>query len=618
MGVMDVTFLCQEIEALAIECERRAAAAESPRDLIPHAQALEKESRRLNVPDAIVASLMRRADILLVLQHHEAAITLLEEARRTLGTLRQQDLAVDLLGRLAGAHARTPDWPAVSRYAGEGIALVEKFRYKVSSHYLQSAYLRTRIGLYAHGARAAFELKDHALMLVRAELSKCRTLLNHRPATAGAPPDKFEKEFGMVCTQIDQARANGMDVTELLAKRRTLWDLLVIQRRQNRGQAAPPEFNLQAVQAILAADEAILYYYWLDKVTLMVVGIDRTQCVTELRILQPTERTGLEALADFIHQFGPGSTKKGLDEIRSFAEVLLPAPIASVLANKRRLIVSPHRMLHALPFHALPFGNRDYLIQSMAVSYAPNLTSLLLRHGVTPERRVLAVGVMNFVGAGAKLDPLKTAEEEVTAIAEIHEANGAAVTLLRGAEATESQLQTLDQTGELGRYSCLHFATHGLNIAADTPMESHLYLRDSCLDGLEIANYRLSAELVVLSACCSGQRAFKGRGLDELPGDEMFGLPAAFFAAGARRILCTLWPVDDVAARKITPAVHRHLAAGQAPECALQLAITEYIAGEEFDNDIYFWAPFFLSVVGRSNSQPEMKSNLHGQNPLAV
>jgi CHAT domain-containing protein len=83
-----------------------------------------------------------------------------------------------------------------------------------------------------------------------------------------------------------------------------------------------------------------------------------------------------------------------------------------------------------------------------------------------------------------------------------------------GPDATESFLRESAQTGELGEFTCLHFACHGTNVDNNTPMESRLFLRDSILEGLEIANWRLGAQLVVLSACCSGQRAIKGRCLE--------------------------------------------------------------------------------------------------------
>jgi CHAT domain-containing protein len=110
---------------------------------------------------------------------------------------------------------------------------------------------------------------------------------------------------------------------------------------------------------------------------------------------------------------------------------------------------------------------------------------------------------------------------------------------------------------------------------------------------------------VVLSACSSGQRPIAGRGLKELPGDDLFGLQAAFFRAGARRVLGTLWPVDSPAARKIATAFHAHLAADElcGPAMALQASVLDYLSQADIrTRKIYFWAPFFLSVLGRQKS----------------
>lgn len=60
-----------------------------------------------------------------------------------------------------------------------------------------------------------------------------------------------------------------------------------------------------------------------------------------------------------------------------------------------------------------------------------------------------------------------------------------------------------------------------------------LDLADNSVDGYEIAAADLECEIVVLTACYAGQRAIGGRGLAEQPGDELFGLAAAFLEAGA-------------------------------------------------------------------------------------
>jgi len=52
------------------------------------------------------------------------------------------------------------------------------------------------------------------------------------------------------------------------------------------------------------------------------------------------------------------------------------------------------------------------------------------------------------------------------------------ITALKGSEVQGDRFRRLDEAGELGKFTCLHFATHGANIESDTPMESYLFLQD--------------------------------------------------------------------------------------------------------------------------------------------
>ncbi len=599
---MDAVSLRQKLDSLATDNLRRSD-GDARDDLLDTSLTLEAEARRINVPDFVAVSLLRRADILLALKRHGEAIDSLDRERLALGSLRQHDLLVSVLTKKAEAFARMKDWTNASATCEEGINLVEAYRYKVSSQYMQSAYLRFRIGLYAWGVRSAFELGHYALMLQRMELSKCRSIVrHHRQETATAEDvHQGEEPFKRVCAEIDLARERGTVSDELLMKRRTLWDLLVIGRGRERDEEAPP-FDLDAVQAALTADEAILYYYWIDTLSLMIVTIDSSACAPELRSVSQDQRRALEAFTQSVLQFRSGNASS-FDAVEQFAELLLPGGMSDLLAAKTRLLISPHRILHAVPFHA--FRLKDgYLIERFATSYVPNLTSILLRYDTPADRRVLALGIGDYKVPGyeGKLGSLTKAEQEVESLKEVY----SKADVFTGADANEHRLRQLENDGTLSQFTCLHFATHGDNVNSDTPMESHLFLRDSILDGLEIANWKLRAECVVLSACCSGQRPISGRGMQELPGDELFGLQAAFFAAGARRIVSALWPVDSRAAVPITIAFHRRYAQGASAEEALQKAVIDYIkqAGT-LTRKIYYWAPFFLSAMGRpAREQP--------------
>jgi CHAT domain-containing protein len=598
----DIVAVRLEMDALATE-NRWRPAGEPRDDLLARADELEKAARRLGHPEVLGGCLLRRGDILLSAKRFPPAIEALLEAREALGDLRQHDLGVRALGMLAEAHAALEDWKAADGVCEEGIGLAESFRYKVTAPYLQSAYLRPRIGLYTIGVRAAYELGDVDRMLERAELSKSRSVLSYSGTESVEETDRdLDAEFRRVCEQVDQAQGRGKVPEELLQKRRAVWDLLFIQRF--KGKAQTQSFSLKAVQAALNEDEAVIDYYWLDRLTLLMVTIDREAAVPELLPITEDDRSRLERFAAFVMTFSQVSPPGYLDTVKEYSSILLPSVDEAIAAlePKSRLIFSPHRLLHSIPFHALPWKRR-YLIEKYAVSYVPNLTSLTLRFAPAGEHRVLTVGVSEYQVQGWPLAPLPEADEEVADLTALYEAEGTPVVTLRGQDGTERRLHELKEEGTLGASTTLHFATHGFNVSGDTPLESHLFLRDSLLDGLEISRWNLSAELVVLSACCSAQQAIAGRGMDELPGDELFGLQAAFFAAGARRVLGCLWPVDTYAAKDITKSFHQELGKGKAPEVALQAATLDYLGrAGPLRRKVFYWAPFALSCLGRPGS----------------
>jgi hypothetical protein len=146
-------------------------------------------------------------------------------------------------------------------------------------------------------------------------------------------------------------------------------------------------------------------------------------------------------------------------------------------------------------------------------------------------------------------------------------------TLLQG-DGTEPRLRSLAERSGLGDYDVVHVATHTLFDAA--PERSGLVLAehspaveaedDGVLDAEEILlEWRLRGALVTLSACESGRTAGIWRGED-------LGLAPALFAAGAARVLVSLWPVDDRATALLMDRFYAGLASGRSPDTALREA----------------------------------------------
>ncbi len=613
---------------LALLMVRRAnGGAAAAAKLLPRAEQLEQEARRSEHPPLVAMALRRHAELLVDLDRDEQAVELLEEGVALLTRVEPHQHAVQLLRILAEIRARRADWPAVAADCERGVAIVEKYRYKVTPPYLQLGYLGTSLALYVLGSRAAYQRGESASALTFADLSKGRSVLTYAPTSLGNGSGEAtaEREFAVLSREIDARIAAGVSASPLLAKRRPVWERLFIERahrERNAGRGVPATVRdlLPHVQRRLAADEAVLYYYWLDRETLLVAAIDRSRLHLAARTLSPQLLQDLAACTFPRHAHATADRRMGFidaaerDEVeRGVATTDAAGPqLAAALARlsgvllpdlpwleeKQRLVLSPHRMLHAVPFPALTWRGAR-LVRRFATSHVPNLGSLLLEREPAPAPRILAIG-----SATSRLlaPPLGLVEREVDEIAAIYRGAGVACTALCGAEATKARWLATAADPGLASFSCLHFATHGSDVAEDAPMESRLYLRDAAIDGVEISTWRLQAELVVLSACWSAKRPRAARGFSDVPGDDVLGLQGAFFAAGARRVLGTLWPVFDKVAYEVMVGFHREcgMHPDRPPEIALQRCLIAYLDAHPERADRCDWAPFILAVLGRA------------------
>jgi hypothetical protein len=78
----------------------------------------------------------------------------------------------------------------------------------------------------------------------------------------------------------------------------------------------------------------------------------------------------------------------------------------------------------------------------------------------------------------------------------------------------------------------------------------------------------------------------------------MMGLLRAFLAAGAGKVMASLWPVSDEHTLALMTELHARLATG-SPRAALRAAVE---AMRRVDDDPFTWAPFAL--YGRADRPP--------------
>jgi CHAT domain-containing protein/tetratricopeptide (TPR) repeat protein len=174
-----------------------------------------------------------------------------------------------------------------------------------------------------------------------------------------------------------------------------------------------------------------------------------------------------------------------------------------------------------------------------------------------------------------------------------------------GARATETALKRLSARGLLDDYATLHFATHGLvagtfkGVAEPalmlTPPATASEEDDGLLTASEVAQLKLDADWVVLSACNTAAGGTEGA-------EALSGLARAFFYAGARALLVSHWEVDSEAAVALTTqafaAAQKDPRIGRAEALRRSMLALASDQGDARYAHPSVWAPFVLVGEG--------------------
>ena len=204
-----------------------------------------------------------------------------------------------------------------------------------------------------------------------------------------------------------------------------------------------------------------------------------------------------------------------------------------------------------------------------------------------------------------KLDRLSDTSEELKSIARVLGSNPENDVFL-GKNCSKHRIQTMN----LSDRKVIAFATHALvpgdldgldqpALALSSPSVTGEE-EDGLLKMDEILKLKLSADWVILSACNTGAAAGQGA-------EAVSGLGKAFFYAGTRALLVTMWPVETISAKKLVTGIfqsqeeNRALSRAQALRKSMLNLIDEETLKEETTGKIVasyahplFWAPFII------------------------
>lgn len=220
-------------------------------------------------------------------------------------------------------------------------------------------------------------------------------------------------------------------------------------------------------------------------------------------------------------------------------------PIEDLLPGSPEVPVTivAHGQLHRLPFSALLFGpgREDWVVHRHALTYLPSLAVLEQLAERRKERLAVCRPVASERVLAAFIDPrpLPPGFGSVPWLAPL----GAGIRGLAASgqyreflheEASESRFRS-----EAGSASVLVVASHAFAERSTEPATAIVLGADGEHDGYlepaEIESLRLSAEVVMLTACQTGRGVLKADGVQ--------GLARSFFAAGAEALVATLWEV---------------------------------------------------------------------------
>ena len=180
--------------------------------------------------------------------------------------------------------------------------------------------------------------------------------------------------------------------------------------------------------------------------------------------------------------------------------------------------------------------------------------------------------------------PLSYAGKEISLISEHFSKDQE--TVLSGKEATPAAYFK----AKPAHYGLIHFVAHG-TASRISPLDSAVVLSQDGssynLYARDIAANRLQADLVTISACDSaGSRIYSSEGL--------VGLSWAFLRAGARRVIASLWEVNDASTPKLMDHLYSAITAGEEPAVALRNAKLSLLHSQSVYQRPFYWAPFVL------------------------
>ncbi|GAA4850006.1 CHAT domain-containing tetratricopeptide repeat protein [Algivirga pacifica] len=254
---------------------------------------------------------------------------------------------------------------------------------------------------------------------------------------------------------------------------------------------------------------------------------------------------------------------------------------------------------------------KNYVLDELNLRYVNSTKDILSMKQASPtpsNHDIVLIGNPDYLNnrintkSVTAFTPLEGTEKEVKTIQDLVQSHPNYNPILKLKDsATERFVKSLKSP------RVLHLATHGFYTPTHQEeikyslMNTGLALADAAyfkqwkttsstkengiLTAYEAMNIDLKhTELVVLSACETGLGTSDNN-------EGVYGLPRAFFQAGAKNVLMSLWKVDDIATQKLMTYFYKSLLSGKAIPLSLKTAQQQL--RQEYSSP-YYWGAFIL------------------------
>ncbi len=538
---------------------------------------------------------------------------------------------------LGQCHEQLQDTDSAWSYYRRAIEIMEGMRSRISSEPLMIGFTRNKFGVYEramhilagrYASQPSTESLEEVFNLM--ERAKARAFLQSvydaHLDVAASELAILEKRQQVISRNISKLARSLESQVISEDERQTLKNELeleeeeyvrIISETKTAGRASEDRWQktscrLNDIRQFLIAEKAVLLEYFLGEERSYLLSISASGGDLHILPARLTIESSLRGYLKSISDGGP-DPRAGFEAAERIGRELIPPGEAEKLRTAKALIVIPDGILNHLPFEALKIrkgSSSRYLVEEVRVSYCPSASSLAVLKGITDRGKrpkvLLAVGGPSYNRFRAltggiplsrhNLSLLPSSKREVVDISKLFSAD--MVDILAGDSADERTIKRLP----LDDYRIIHFACHGF-LNELHPFRSALILtpndvppEDGFLQMREIYGLSLKADLVVLSACQTGQ------GLLE-KSEGSVGLARPFFFAGTRSVIASLWSINDEATATFMQEFYHFLTSGHTAAEALCLTKRNMIRSSQAHP--YFWASFMLqgdpSVAGVAN-----------------